>query len=84
MINSVRFLKFGFPCDKICELICRLRFHAVSGAVFSAHYRNLASDAPASVKLLVGMPENLQLLCAYCNKIKGNRGMEYLIAQLQL
>ena len=27
---------------------------------------------------------NLQLLCTLCNKIKGNRGMEYLIAQLQL
>ena len=27
---------------------------------------------------------NLQLLCPPCNKIKGNRGMEYLIAQLQL
>ena len=28
--------------------------------------------------------ENLQLLCGSCNKIKGNRGMEYLRAKLQL
>ena len=27
---------------------------------------------------------NLQLLCGSCNKIKGNRGMEYLKAKLQL
>ena len=28
--------------------------------------------------------ENLQLLCGSCNRIKGNRGMEYLKAKLQL
>ena len=28
--------------------------------------------------------DNLQLLCGHCNRIKGNRGMEYLIAKLQL
>lgn len=28
--------------------------------------------------------DNLQLLCGSCNKIKGDRGMEYLIAKLQL
>ncbi len=28
--------------------------------------------------------ENLQLLCGSCNKIKGDRGMEYLRAKLQL
>lgn len=28
--------------------------------------------------------ENLQLLCGACNRIKGNRGMEYLRAKLQL
>ena len=27
---------------------------------------------------------NLQLLCGSCNRIKGNRGMEYLIVKLQL
>ena len=27
---------------------------------------------------------NLQLLCPYCKSVKGNRGMEYLITQLQL
>ena len=27
--------------------------------------------------------ENLQLLCASCNRIKGDRPMEYLIAQLK-
>ena len=27
---------------------------------------------------------NLQLLCGYCNKVKGNRGMPYLKAKLQL
>ena len=27
---------------------------------------------------------NLQLLCGHCNRIKGDRGMEYLIAKLQL
>ena len=27
---------------------------------------------------------NLQLLCGNCNRIKGNRGMEYLMAELQL
>ena len=27
--------------------------------------------------------ENLQLLCGYCNKVKGNRGQEYLIAKLE-
>ena len=26
--------------------------------------------------------ENLQLLCGYCNSVKGNRGQEYLIAKL--
>ncbi len=26
--------------------------------------------------------ENLQLLCGHCNSVKGNRGMEYLIARL--
>ena len=28
--------------------------------------------------------ENLQLLCGYCNRIKGDRGMDYLRAKLQL
>ncbi|MCY3979088.1 MAG: DNA methyltransferase [Chloroflexi bacterium] len=28
--------------------------------------------------------ENLQLLCGACNRVKGNRGMEYLRAKLQL
>ena len=28
--------------------------------------------------------ENLQLLCGNCNRIKGDRGMEYLVAKLQL
>ena len=28
--------------------------------------------------------DNLQLLCGHCNRIKGNRGMEYLITKLQL
>lgn len=28
--------------------------------------------------------DNLQLLCANCNRIKGNRGMEYLKAKLQI
>ena len=28
--------------------------------------------------------ENLQLLCGHCNRVKGDRGMEYLIAKLQL
>ena len=27
---------------------------------------------------------NLQLLCGSCNRIKGDRGMEYLLAKLQL
>ena len=27
---------------------------------------------------------NLQLLCGYCNRVKGDRGMEYLKAKLQL
>ena len=27
--------------------------------------------------------ENLQLLCGHCNKVKGNRGQEYLIAKLE-
>lgn len=27
--------------------------------------------------------ENLQLLCGNCNSVKGNRGMEYLMAELQ-
>lgn len=27
---------------------------------------------------------NLQLLCSHCNKVKGQRGQEYLIAHLQL
>lgn len=28
--------------------------------------------------------ENLQLLCGNCNSVKGNRGMEYLMAKLQM
>ena len=28
--------------------------------------------------------ENLQLLCGHCNSVKGNRGMEYLKAKLQI
>ena len=28
--------------------------------------------------------ENLQLLCGNCNRIKGDRGMEYLRVKLQL
>ena len=28
--------------------------------------------------------ENLQLLCGYCNRVKGDRGMEYLRVKLQL
>ena len=28
--------------------------------------------------------ENLQLLCGNCNRIKGNRGMDYLRTKLQL
>ena len=27
--------------------------------------------------------ENLQLLCAHCNRVKGDRTQEYLIAQLR-
>lgn len=26
---------------------------------------------------------NLQLLCSHCNRIKGNRGQEYLVARLR-
>ena len=29
-------------------------------------------------------PDNLQLLCGNCNRIKGQRGMEYLRVKLQL
>ena len=29
-------------------------------------------------------PDNLQLLCGNCNRIKGQRGMEYLLVKLQL
>ena len=29
-------------------------------------------------------PENLQMLCSSCNRIKGNRGMEYLKSSLRL
>ncbi|MBC6428556.1 MAG: HNH endonuclease [Cellvibrionales bacterium] len=28
--------------------------------------------------------ENLQLLCGHCNRVKGNRGMEYLLAKMQM
>ena len=28
--------------------------------------------------------ENLQLLCGHCNKVKGDRGVPYLRAKLQL
>ena len=28
--------------------------------------------------------ENLQLLCGHCNRIKGNRGQEYLISRLNV
>ncbi|MBF2734693.1 MAG: HNH endonuclease [Betaproteobacteria bacterium AqS2] len=28
-------------------------------------------------------PENLQLLCSSCNRIKGNRGMDYLLERLR-
>ncbi|MCY3840043.1 MAG: HNH endonuclease signature motif containing protein, partial [Gammaproteobacteria bacterium] len=28
--------------------------------------------------------DNLQLLCSHCNRVKGDRGMEYLKAKLQL
>ena len=26
---------------------------------------------------------NLQLLCSHCNRLKGNRGQEYLVARLR-
>lgn len=29
-------------------------------------------------------PDNLQLLCGHCNRVKGDRGMEYLRTRLQL
>ncbi|MDE0120731.1 MAG: DNA methyltransferase [bacterium] len=29
-------------------------------------------------------PDNLQLLCGHCNRVKGDRGMEYLRAKLQI
>ena len=29
-------------------------------------------------------PDNLQLLCAYCNRTKGDRGQEYLMARLRM
>jgi len=29
-------------------------------------------------------PDNLQLLCGHCNKVKGDRGMEYLRSKLHL
>ena len=29
-------------------------------------------------------PSNLQLLCGHCNRVKGDRGMEYLAGKLQL
>ena len=28
--------------------------------------------------------DNLQLLCGHCNRVKGDRGMEYLRAKLQI
>ena len=29
------------------------------------------------------MDDNLQLLCGYCNSVKGNRTQEYLLAKLK-
>lgn len=28
--------------------------------------------------------ENLQLLCGYCNRVKGDRSQEYLISQVRM
>ena len=28
-------------------------------------------------------PDNLQLLCSHCNRVKGNRPQEYLLARLR-
>ena len=47
--------------------------------------RNLEVDHIISVsKGGTDHVENLQLLCGACNRMKGNRGMEYLRSKLQL
>ncbi|MDE0393211.1 MAG: DNA methyltransferase [Gammaproteobacteria bacterium] len=54
---------------------CREHFHA----------RNLEVDhIIAREKGGTDHAENLQLLCGHCNRTKGDRGMEYLRAKLQL
>ena len=55
-----------------------------NGCGVSFHFRNFTLDhiVPRD-KGGADMDDNLQLLCGYCNSVKGNRTQEYLLAKLK-
>ena len=56
-----------------------------AGCATHFELRNLVVDhIIARAKGGTDHPDNLQLLCGHCNSVKGDRGMEYLRAKLQL
>jgi 5-methylcytosine-specific restriction endonuclease McrA len=40
------------------------------------------AEAPAKAGESLVVIENLELLCGHCNRVKGNRTQEYLMARL--
>ena len=74
-----------YNCPKNRELLYGQQQGYCAGCATHFEIRNLEVDHIISIKKGgTNHLNNLQLLCGNCNRVKGDRGMEYLCAKLQL
>ena len=59
-----------------------IRLHSVNYFAISAVTQEVDHIIPRSGSSQDNI-ENLQLLCAHCNRVKGDRPQEYLVARLR-
>lgn len=84
--------RFDIPLDKggtrsrnIKHILYGMQEGKCNGCLTHFPFQNFEVDhiVPKS-RGGVDTDENLQLLCGYCNKVKGNRTQEYLISQVRM